>query len=137
MQGSNNDSNGSGEIISECPDPVTEVTAPLSDFRTIRMGDLNLLQEVGKQHLVEYHDVLRKRTGAVKRRVAAVVVRRINRARIYGSQEIVTAVLYESSDFEKEGLLPASSHVYPNPLRAATGTCPMARRISVSVFLPR
>ncbi|KAJ6578856.1 hypothetical protein DFH09DRAFT_1310824 [Mycena vulgaris] len=73
-----------------------------SEFRTIRLGDLNLLTEVGKQNIVEYYDVRRKRTGAFIRRVPIVIgVRRMHRAQIFGSQEIFTAVEYDSSQFEQ------------------------------------
>ncbi|KAJ7435014.1 hypothetical protein B0H11DRAFT_2257702 [Mycena galericulata] len=77
------------------------------DFRTIRLGDLNLLHEISKQNIVDSYQVIRrKRTGAVIRRVPAVSGRRtIYQARIYGSSEEVTAVVYEGSDFEKASFL--------------------------------
>ncbi|KAF7348835.1 hypothetical protein MVEN_01403500 [Mycena venus] len=72
------------------------------DFRVIRLGDLNLLKEIDKQNVVEYRDIRRKRTGAFIRRVPVPVgVRRIHHARIFGSQETVTAVVYEGSGFRK------------------------------------
>jgi hypothetical protein len=85
--------------------PLSLLTAALliiQDFRIIRLGDLNLLQEIDKQDIVEDQEVRRKRTSAVVRRAPVIVgARRIHRARIYGSQETVTAVVYEGSDFEK------------------------------------
>ncbi|KAJ7193193.1 hypothetical protein C8J57DRAFT_1657255 [Mycena rebaudengoi] len=73
-----------------------------SDFRRVRWGDLNFLKDVATQNIVEYQDVCHKRTGVVKKRVPQVVgVRKIRHAHIFGSQETVTAVVYEASNFEK------------------------------------
>jgi hypothetical protein len=68
----------------------------------VRWGDLNFLKDVATQNIVEYQDVCHKRTGVVKKRVPQVVgVRKIRHAHIFGSQETVTAVVYEASNFEK------------------------------------
>ncbi|KAJ7910045.1 hypothetical protein B0H13DRAFT_1877097 [Mycena leptocephala] len=73
-----------------------------SDFAIIKLGHLNFLNEVGKQPIVEYRDILRARTGAVIRRVPVIVgLRRIYHTRIHGSQETFTAVVYEGSQFGK------------------------------------
>ncbi|KAJ7242700.1 hypothetical protein C8J57DRAFT_1477395 [Mycena rebaudengoi] len=73
-----------------------------SDFRHVRLGDLNLLNEVATQAIVEYQEIPHKRTGVVKPRVPEVVgVRRIHLAHVIGLQEDFTAVVYEGSDFEK------------------------------------
>jgi hypothetical protein len=72
------------------------------DFRSIPLGDLNLLSEVGKADIIEYRDVRRQKTGALIRRVPVVVGRqRIHQARIFGSQEMMTAVIYDGPGFEK------------------------------------
>jgi hypothetical protein len=72
-----------------------------SDFRTIRMGDLDFLEEVGKEDIVEYREFRRRRTGTVVRRIPVVVgARRIYRARIFGVPDTVTAVVYDDPNFE-------------------------------------
>ncbi|KAF8148532.1 hypothetical protein K438DRAFT_948987 [Mycena galopus ATCC 62051] len=72
------------------------------DFRSIRLCDLNLLSEIGKQEIVEYHEVRRRKTGALVRRDRDVVgTRRIYQARVLGRQEILTAVIYQGIDIEK------------------------------------
>jgi hypothetical protein len=68
----------------------------------VRWGDLNFLKDLATHSIVEYQDVQHKRTGVVKKRVQRVGVRKVRHAHIYGSQETVTAVVYEDSDFEKE-----------------------------------
>ncbi|KAJ7279281.1 hypothetical protein C8J57DRAFT_131838 [Mycena rebaudengoi] len=73
-----------------------------NDFPTIKLGHLKLVEEVVKQNIVEYRKVLHKKTRVVKQHVPEVVgVRRIYVARVHGSQEDFTAVVYEGSDFEK------------------------------------
>lgn len=68
----------------------------------MRWGDINFLKDVVTQDIIESQDVPHKRTGVVKKRVQRVAgVRKISHARIYGSPEIVTAVVYEGSGFEK------------------------------------
>ncbi|KAJ7697838.1 hypothetical protein B0H17DRAFT_1197173 [Mycena rosella] len=87
-----------------------------SDFRVIRFGDLNLLEEVGKQNVIEYR-LVRHKTGFVKRRVLAVVgVRKIHRARIIGMQELFTAVMYDSSLFEQASYVTWLQVSYPDML---------------------
>ncbi|KAJ7695583.1 hypothetical protein B0H14DRAFT_2650489 [Mycena olivaceomarginata] len=73
-----------------------------SDFRVIRFGDLNLLEEVGKQNVIEYRHVRHKKTGFVKRRILAIVgVRKIHRARIIGMQELFTAAKAQAERHEE------------------------------------
>lgn len=61
------------------------------------------MSEVGSDDIVEYRAVRRKKTGAVIRRIPVVVgTRKILQARIFGSQELMTAVVYSGPDFEKE-----------------------------------
>ncbi|KAJ7174093.1 hypothetical protein C8R43DRAFT_635402 [Mycena crocata] len=73
-----------------------------SDYRTIRPGDLNLLTEIGKEDIVEYHEVRRQRTGALVRRHKVIVgTRRIHQARIFGNPERVTVVVYKGPQFDK------------------------------------
>ncbi|KAJ7331088.1 hypothetical protein DFH08DRAFT_815170 [Mycena albidolilacea] len=78
--------------------------SPASDFRSIPIGDLNLLAEVGSTDIIEYQDMRRQKTGALIRRVPAVVGKRqIHQARVFGSQETMTVVIYNGHDFEKAG----------------------------------
>jgi hypothetical protein len=54
-------------------------------------------QAVTKQNIVEYREIPHKRTGVVKRRVKQVVeYRKVHQARIHGSQEEFTVVVYHS-----------------------------------------
>ncbi|KAJ7792744.1 hypothetical protein B0H13DRAFT_2689746 [Mycena leptocephala] len=58
-----------------------------------------------KHDVVERRPVHRKKTGAVVRHVEVVVgTRRIYRARIFGSQDPMTAVVYNDAQFE-QGIL--------------------------------
>jgi hypothetical protein len=77
------------------------------------MGNLKLVKEVAKQNIVEYREIPHKRTRVMKHRVPEVVgVRRIHLARVHGSQEDFTAVVYEGSDFEKVSYI--TSMNYPH-----------------------
>ena len=59
------------------------------------------------QNIIESQDVPHKRTGVVNKRIQQVVgILKICHARIYGSKEIVTAVVYEGSKFEKASQIP-------------------------------
>jgi hypothetical protein len=83
----------------------------------IRFGDLNLLEEVGKQNVIEYRYVRHKKAGFVKRRVLTVVgVRKIHRARIIGMQELFTAVMYDSALFEQASCVTWLQVSYPDTL---------------------
>ncbi|KAJ7637458.1 hypothetical protein B0H17DRAFT_1149472 [Mycena rosella] len=63
--------------------------------------DLNILSEIGKEDIVEYREVRGRRTGALIQRLSRVVgSRRIHQVRLFGSQETMTAVIYEGPDFE-------------------------------------
>lgn len=68
----------------------------------MKLGDLNLLDEIGKYNVVERRPVPHKRTGAVVRHIKVVVgTRRTYRARIFGSQDPMTAVVYNDAQFEQ------------------------------------
>jgi hypothetical protein len=87
-------SHGPGVFLANLSDKI--------DFPTIKLGHLKLVEEVAKQNIVEYRKVLHKKTKVVKRHVPEVVgVRRIYVARVHGSQEDFTAIVYEGSDFGK------------------------------------
>jgi hypothetical protein len=89
----------------------------------VRWGEINFLKDVITQDIVESQDVPHKRTGVVKKRVQRVVdVRKIRHARIYGNQEIVTAVVYEGSEFEKVSKIPFISSC-PDQFSTASGSC--------------
>ncbi|KAJ7930758.1 hypothetical protein B0H13DRAFT_2264083 [Mycena leptocephala] len=80
----------------------TTAEQPQGDFRVVKLGDLNLLYEIDKQNVVERRPVHRKRTGVVVRYLKVVVgTRRTYRARIFGSQDPMTAVVYNDAQFEQ------------------------------------
>jgi hypothetical protein len=59
------------------------------------LGDLNLLDEIDKHDVVEWHPIRRKKTGVIVRHVKVIVgVRTDYRARIFGSQDPVTVAVY-------------------------------------------
>jgi hypothetical protein len=69
---------------------------------------LNLLDEIDKQNVVEWCPVHHRRTGAVVRHIKVLVgTRRVYRARIFGSQDPMTAVVYNDAQFEQ-----ASPHLH-------------------------
>jgi hypothetical protein len=85
------------------PIPCYQLIYDPTDFRIVKLGDLNLLDEISKYNVVERRPVHRKKTGAVVRHVEVVVgTRRIYRARIFGSQDPMTAVVYaDDRQFEQ------------------------------------
>ncbi|KAJ7642565.1 hypothetical protein B0H17DRAFT_1148786 [Mycena rosella] len=74
--------------------------SPPSDFRSVRLGDLNLLTQTGNEDELTSPVVERRGPRLVRRKVI-VGTRKVYRARIFGSQDPMTAVLYEGSQFEK------------------------------------
>ncbi|KAJ7901331.1 hypothetical protein B0H13DRAFT_2336208 [Mycena leptocephala] len=80
----------------------TTVEQPQGNFRVVKLGDLNLLDEIDKHDVVEWHPIHRKKTGVVVRHIKVVVgTQRIYRARIFGSQDPMTAVVYNNAQFEQ------------------------------------
>ncbi|KAJ7882664.1 hypothetical protein B0H13DRAFT_926912 [Mycena leptocephala] len=78
------------------------VEQPRGDFRVVKLGDLNLLDEIDKHNVVERRPVHHRRTGAVVRHIKVVIgTRRTYRARIFGSQDPMTAVVYNDVQFEQ------------------------------------
>ncbi|KAJ7657550.1 hypothetical protein B0H17DRAFT_1213463 [Mycena rosella] len=73
---------------------------PPSDFRSIRLGDLNLLTQMGNEEELT-SDLVERRGPRLVRRKVAVGTRKVYRARIFGSQDVMTAVVYEGSQFQK------------------------------------
>ncbi|KAJ7633947.1 hypothetical protein B0H17DRAFT_1280434 [Mycena rosella] len=71
-----------------------------SDFRSIRLGDLNLLTQMGNEEEL-ISSVVKRRGPRLVRRKVIVGSRKVYRARIFGSQDPMTAVVYEGSQFEK------------------------------------
>ncbi|KAJ7343850.1 hypothetical protein DFH08DRAFT_937668, partial [Mycena albidolilacea] len=56
-----------------------------SDFRVVKLDDLNLLDEIGKYNVVERRAIHHKRTGIVDRHIEVIIgTQRIYRARIFG-----------------------------------------------------
>jgi hypothetical protein len=77
----------------------------------VKLGDLNLLDEIDKHDVVEWHPVHRKKTGVVVRYLKVVVgARRIYRARIFGSQDPMTAFVYNDAQFEQVSTISTYSH---------------------------
>ncbi|KAJ7686393.1 hypothetical protein B0H17DRAFT_1204294 [Mycena rosella] len=74
--------------------------SPPSDFRTIRLGDLNLLTQMGNEEALT-SDVVERRGAALVQRKVTAGTRKIYRARIFGNQDPMTAVVYEGSQFGK------------------------------------
>ncbi|KAJ7669907.1 hypothetical protein DFH06DRAFT_158261 [Mycena polygramma] len=69
-----------------------------SDYRLIRAGDLHLLTEVGEDEVM-LSDRIESR-GTIARKVV-VGKRKVFRARIFGSQDAMTAIVYEGSHFKQ------------------------------------
>ncbi|KAJ7930679.1 hypothetical protein B0H13DRAFT_880541 [Mycena leptocephala] len=80
----------------------TTVEQSPGDFRIVKLGDLNLLDEIDKHNVVEWHPIRRKKTGVIVRHVKVIVgTRRTYRARIFGSPDPMTAVVYNGPRFEQ------------------------------------
>ncbi|KAJ7882652.1 hypothetical protein B0H13DRAFT_2667311 [Mycena leptocephala] len=80
----------------------TTVDQPQGDFRIVKLGDLNLLDEIDKHDVAEWRPVHRKKTGVFVRYLKVVIgTRRTYRARIFGSQDPMTAVVYNNAQFEQ------------------------------------
>ncbi|KAJ7260331.1 hypothetical protein B0H12DRAFT_380448 [Mycena haematopus] len=72
------------------------------NFHSVRLGDLNLLSEIGNQETVKYREVRRRKTGALVRLERVVASkRRIYQACVSGRPGAVTAVVYQGPDVEK------------------------------------
>ncbi|KAJ7068675.1 hypothetical protein C8F01DRAFT_619093 [Mycena amicta] len=75
--------------------PPTEAQ---EDFRTIRVGDINLLSLVQEENIVENRVVLhRKRPGRVHCQKVHIATRKTYHAKIFGSQDIFTVMAYEGN----------------------------------------
>ncbi|KAJ7657554.1 hypothetical protein B0H17DRAFT_1213466 [Mycena rosella] len=73
---------------------------PPSDFRSIRLGDLNLLTQIGNEEELT-SGVVEQRGPRLVRQKVIVGTRKVYRARIFGSQDVMTAVVYEGSQLQK------------------------------------
>jgi hypothetical protein len=68
----------------------------------VRLGDLKLISEIGKEEIVEYHEVRRRKTGALIRRNKVVVgERRRFEVSVSGRPETLTAVVYKDTNIDK------------------------------------
>jgi hypothetical protein len=73
-----------------------------TNFHSIRMGDLNLLTEIGVERIVRIDEVRRRKTGdLVQLRRRVVGTRRIHRVLVRGTQETLTAVVYEGLNIDE------------------------------------
>ncbi|KAJ7444665.1 hypothetical protein FB451DRAFT_1413063 [Mycena latifolia] len=79
---------------------VTDIDSPGPDFRSIRLGNLNLLTQLGKEETLKC-DVVERHGETDVVRKTVVGTRRVYRARIFGSQDPITAVVCEGSRFDK------------------------------------
>ncbi|KAJ6571223.1 hypothetical protein B0H19DRAFT_1129472 [Mycena capillaripes] len=82
--------------------PTLRAPCISSSFNSVRLGDLNLIAELGTEEIVEYRDVWRRKTKALARRERVVVgLRRIYKAWVFGTPGTLTAVVYEGVNFDK------------------------------------
>ncbi|KAJ7769240.1 hypothetical protein B0H14DRAFT_353059 [Mycena olivaceomarginata] len=80
----------------------TTIEQPRSDFRSVNLGDLILYDETDRQNVVNYLPIHHRRTGVVIRHIKVVVAtRRVYRARMFGSQDPMTVVVYDDTKFEQ------------------------------------
>ncbi|KAJ7824207.1 hypothetical protein B0H13DRAFT_339507 [Mycena leptocephala] len=75
--------------------------SPGSDFRTIRAGDLNLLTQVGFEETLQVNLAEPWGKRAVFQPKVVVGMRKVYRARVFGTPDPMTAVVYEGSLFDK------------------------------------
>lgn len=71
------------------------------DFRTIRAGDLNLLTQVGFEETLQVNLAEPWGKRAVFQPKVVVGMRKVYRARVFGTPDPMTAVVYEGSLFDK------------------------------------
>ncbi|KAJ6563963.1 hypothetical protein B0H19DRAFT_1233144 [Mycena capillaripes] len=69
---------------------------PQSQFRAVNLGDLHLLEEIDTRKVVK-----RGPTHQRRKRMGSVTVQRIYSARIFGSQDPMTAIVYDGPKFEQ------------------------------------
>ena len=74
------------------------ITASDSDFRSVRLGDINLLSIISEDDVVEYR-VIQKHSGRARIERFVTGRRRTHHAKIFPSQEIFTLIRYEGRDF--------------------------------------
>ncbi|KAJ7050629.1 hypothetical protein C8F01DRAFT_1177657 [Mycena amicta] len=75
---------------------MVQATEHQEDFRTIRVGDINLISLVNEGDVLESRIMVhRKRPARVHRREVCVGVRKVYHAKIFGSQDIFTVMVYE------------------------------------------
>ncbi|KAJ7062234.1 hypothetical protein C8F01DRAFT_1230658 [Mycena amicta] len=77
---------------------MVQPNEPQDDFRTIRVGDINLLSLVKEDDILENHVVLhQKNPGRVHRQTVCVATRKTYHAKIFGSQDVFTVMAYEGN----------------------------------------
>ncbi|KAF7358107.1 hypothetical protein MVEN_00858800 [Mycena venus] len=112
-----------------------------ADYRAIRVGDINLLSLVTENEIFEHRVVRhRKRPGRIRREWVVTGRRQAYHARIFGSQEVFTAVVYEDVDFSSLKLKVAKQSFPRNPnitqLFGITHSSPMSALIYQDELLP-
>ncbi|KAJ7138189.1 hypothetical protein C8R44DRAFT_766998 [Mycena epipterygia] len=100
---------------------VVHVDSPMkSGFRSVCIGDLDLLSETKQFNIVQIRAVRRRKTGGLLRYEPQVVgIRRLYRARVFGSARIVTAVVCDGAQSNqwRETVWKASALRHPNILQ--------------------
>ncbi|KAJ6563965.1 hypothetical protein B0H19DRAFT_74521 [Mycena capillaripes] len=86
---------------------------PQSQFRPVNLGDLNLLEEIDNQGVIE-----RRPTHQGRTRTGSVTIQRIYKARIFGNQDPMTAIVYDGPKFEQRLAQARDKQGYRNPLLA-------------------
>ncbi|KAF7333370.1 MFS general substrate transporter [Mycena venus] len=112
-----------------------------ADYRTIRVGDINLLSLITEEDILESHVIRhRKRPNRIRRQLVITGRKKAYHARIFGSQDVFTAVVYEGIDFSSLKLKVARQSFYRNPnitqLFGITQSPPMNALIYHDELLP-
>ncbi|KAJ7018873.1 hypothetical protein C8F04DRAFT_1149750 [Mycena alexandri] len=127
---------GTFNIVGHPRDPEDD-----ADYRTIRVGDINLLSLVTEEDILESHVVRhRKRPNRIRRQLVITGRKKAYHARIFGSQDVFTAVVYEGIDFSSLKLKVAGQGFHRNPnmmqLFGITQSPPMNALIYHDELLP-
>ncbi|KAF8218338.1 hypothetical protein K438DRAFT_1796691 [Mycena galopus ATCC 62051] len=87
-----------------------------ADYRTIRVGDVNLLSLITEEYILETRVVRhRKRPNRIRRQLVITGRKKAYHARIFGSQDVFTAVVYDGIDFSSLKLKVARQSFHRNP----------------------
>ncbi|KAJ7840922.1 hypothetical protein B0H14DRAFT_2783815 [Mycena olivaceomarginata] len=112
-----------------------------TDYRTIHVGDINLLSLITEEDIVENRVVEhRRRPNRIRLQRVIAGRKKAYHARIFGSQDVFTAVVYEGIDFSSLKLKVAKQSFPRNPsitqLFGITHSSPMNALIYHDELLP-